>query len=181
LSDVQKEKIAELEAILYASGRPLSLSTLCAHLKLQSEKEVSDLIDILSQIYVEENSPLEIREVTNRRFVLQLKTQYTQQARRFSMKPLLTAGPLRTLSYVAYYQPVEQKLVADNRGSQSYKHLKMLEQMGLISKEKKGRTTIIRTTQDFADYLGLSQERSTMRRQLRSLFRKLEVKILEKK
>jgi len=52
--------------------------------------------------------------------------------------------------------------------------------MGLISREKKGRQTIIRTTPDFADYLGLSQERSSMRRQLRSIFRKLEVKELEK-
>jgi segregation and condensation protein B len=181
LFNIHREKIAELEAILYASGRPLSLSTLCAHLKLQTEKEVSDLIVMLSQIYVEEGSPLEIREVSNRRFVLQLKPQYTGQARRFSMRPLLTAGPLRTLSYVAYYQPVEQKIVADSRGSQAYKHLKMLEQMGLISKEKKGRITIIRTTPDFADYLGLSQERSTMRRQLRGLFRRLEVKELEKK
>jgi segregation and condensation protein B len=175
------EKLAELEAILYASGRPLSLTTLCEHLRLQSEREVSDLIRRLSKTYEQDWSPLEVSEVTGGRVVLQLKPDYTRQARRFSMKPLLTAGPLRTLSYVAYHQPVEQKQVADARGSQAYSHLRALEQMGLVSREKEGRNTIIRTTTDFADYLGLSPDRTAMRRQLRSIFRKLEVQEIEKK
>jgi chromosome segregation and condensation protein ScpB len=71
--------------------------------------------------------------------------------------------------------------VAEARGSQSYSHLRALNQMGLISKEKQGRNTTIRTTIDFADYLGLSPDRSAMRRQLRNIFRKLEVQELEKK
>ena len=178
---MEGDKLAELEAILYASGRPLSLTTLCEHLRLHSEKEVSDLIRKLSETYELNSSPLEISEVTGGRVVLQLKPDYTKQARRFSMKPLLTAGPLRTLSYVAYHQPVEQKQVAEARGSQAYRHLKALDQMGLISRTKDGRNTTIRTTTDFADYLGLSTDRTSMRRQLRSIFRKLEVKELEKK
>lgn len=177
----EMDKLAELEAILYASGRPLSLTTLCEHLRLQSEREVSDLIRKLSETYELNSSPLEVSEVTGGRVVLQLKPDYTKQARRFSMKPLLTAGPLRTLSYVAYHQPVEQKQVADARGSQAYRHLKTLEQMGLISREKEGRNTVVRTTSDFADYLGLSTERTAMRRQLRSIFRRLEVKEIERK
>jgi segregation and condensation protein B len=75
---------------------------------------------------------------------------------------------------------VEQTEVALARGSQSYKHLKMLEDIGLIKRVKAGRTKIVRTTQDFADHLGLSQDRTSMRRELRKLFRKLEVEQLEK-
>ena len=174
-------KLAELEAVLYASGRPLSLATLCEHLRLRTEREVSDLIGKLSEAYERDGSPLEVSEVASGRVVLQLKPDYTRQARRYSMKPLLTAGPLRTLSYVAYNQPVEQKEVAEARGSQAYGHLKTLDQMGLIVREKKGRNTTISTTADFADYLGLSPDRTSMRRQLRSLFRRLEVRELEKK
>jgi segregation and condensation protein B len=174
-------KLAELEAVLYASGRPLSLATLCEHLRLRTEREVSDLIGKLSEAYERDGSPLEVSEVASGRVVLQLKPDYTRQARRYSMKPLLTAGPLRTLSYVAYNQPVEQKEVAEARGSQAYGHLKTLDQMGLISRVKEGRNTTISTTADFADYLGLSPDRTSMRRQLRSLFRRLEVRELEKK
>lgn len=173
--------MAQLEAVLYASGRPVTLTTLVAHLRLDSEKAVSDLINRLSEAYENDGSPLEISEVTGGRVVLQLKPDYTKQAKRYSMKPLLTAGPLRTLSYIAYNQPVEQKQVAVARGSQVYRHLKALDDMGLISRVKKGRQTVISTTTDFADYLGLSTDRTEMRRQLRSIFRKLEVRELEKK
>ncbi|UCH57708.1 MAG: SMC-Scp complex subunit ScpB [Candidatus Bathyarchaeota archaeon] len=176
----EEGKLAELEAILYASGHPVSLTTLCAHLRLDSEKEVSDLIKELSDAYEKDESPLEISEVTGGRVVLQLKPDYTKPARRFSRKPLLTAGPLRTLSYVAYHQPVEQKQVAEARGSQAYKHLKALEEMGLIMRKKEGRVTTISTTNDFADYLGLSTDRTSMRRQLRSIFRRLELREIER-
>ncbi|MGD2200936.1 MAG: SMC-Scp complex subunit ScpB [Candidatus Bathyarchaeota archaeon] len=178
--DGGEEKLAELEAILYASGRPISLTSLVAHLRLDSELEVSALIDQLSEAYENDGSPLEIEEVTGGRVVLQLKPNYTKQARKFSIKPILTSGPLRTLSYVAYHQPVMQKDVAEARGSHAYGHLKELKEMGLISKEKKGRNTLVRTTPDFADYLGLSTERRVMRRQLRSIFRRLELRQLER-
>ena len=88
---------------------------------------------------------------------------------------------MRTLSYVAYHQPVEQTDIANARGSQAYKHLNQLDEMGLIKRERSGRTYIVHTTQDFADYLGLSTERTQMRRQLRKIFRKLEVDEMEKK
>jgi segregation and condensation protein B len=173
-------KMAELEAILYASSRPVSLTSLVAYLRLDSEMEVSSLIKELSNAYEKDGSPLEVSEVTGGRVVLQLKPNFNKQARRFSMKPILTTGPLRTLSYVAYNQPVEQSDVATARGSQAYKHLRALEDMGLISRRKEGRSTIISTTQDFADYLGVSTDRTSMRRQLRRIFRRLEVKEIER-
>ena len=175
-----KGMLAELEAILYASGRPVSLTSLVAYLRLDSEMEVSNLIRMLSEAYDRDGSPLEVAEVTGGRVVLQLKPNFNKQARRFSMKPILTAGPLRTLSYVAYNQPVEQREVASARGSQAYKHLRALENMGLISRKKDGRNTLISTTPDFADYLGLSPDRTSMRRQLRSIFRRLEVQEIER-
>jgi len=181
MSDANRSRIARLEAMLYASGRPVSLTILCAHLRLDSEKEVSALLSTLSEVYERDGSPLEIKELPEGRVVLQLKPDYAGQARRFSTKPLLTEGPLRTLSYVAYHQPVEQKEVAEARGGHAYGHLRMLEEMGLISREKKGRATVVRTTPDFADYLRLSRERSSMRRQLRRMFRTMELRELEKK
>jgi segregation and condensation protein B len=169
------DRLARLEAILYATGRPLSLATIVAHLKLGNELEAKQLTLRLSEIYEQDESPLEIKHLPEDRVVLQLKTDYTKEARKFSIRPLLTTGPLRTLSYIAYNQPIEQKEVAIARGSQSYQHIKQLVQMGLVEKEKgKGRVRFLRTTNDFADTLGLSRDRSNMKRQLRSLFHKLE-------
>lgn len=175
------EKQSILEALLYAAGRPITLTTIVTQLKLDNEREASNILRSISESYEKDSSALEIRYLPQDRVVLQLKPDYTKQAARYSMKPLLSAGPLKTLSYIAYHQPIEQREVAHARGSQAYKHLKQLDEMGLIKREKKGRTSIIKTTPDFADYLGLSQDRTSMRRQLRSIFRKLEVDQIEKK
>lgn len=176
-----KNKLADLEALLYAASRPVGLTDLVQWLRLENEREASQLIVELAKLYEEDGSALEISLLPRERVVLQLRTDFTKQASRYSLKPLLTEGPLRTLSYIAYNQPIESREIALARGSQAYKHMKMLEEMGLIHKEKEGRTSIVRTTQDFADYLGLPSDRTTMRRELRKMFRKLELDQMEKK
>ena len=178
---MSSNKLADLEALLYAASRPVSLTDIVAWLKLENEREASNLIIELAQLYEADESALEISMLPRERVVLQLRTDFTKQASRYSLKPLLTEGPLRTLSYIAYNQPIESREVALARGSQAYKHLRLLDEMGLIQREKQGRTSIIRTTQDFADYLGLPTDRTTMRRELRKMFRKLELDQIEKK
>ena len=159
----------------------MELTDIVSRLRLENEVEADHLVDELIQVYIADDSALEIRKLPQDKVVLQLKPDFTKQAGRYSLKPLLSEGPLRTLSYIAYHQPVEQKDVARARGSQAYKHLALLDEMGLIKREKDGRSSVVRTTQDFADYLGLSTERTQMRRQLRSIFRKLELDQMEKK
>jgi segregation and condensation protein B len=178
---VNMSRLAELEALLYAASRPLSLTQIVTQLRLENEMEASNLLDKLSSTYLEDFSALEIRRLPQDKVVLQLKPSFTKPASKVSMKPLLTKGPLKTLSYIAYHQPVLQTEVALARGSGAYKHIKILNDMGLIKREKEGRTRIVSTTQDFADYLGLSVDRTSMRRQLRSLFRRLELHQMEKK
>jgi segregation and condensation protein B len=178
---LSNKQLADLEALLYAASRPVGLTDLVQWLKLDNEREASELIIRLAKLYEEDNSALEISMLPGERVVLQLRTDFTKQASRYSLKPLLTEGPLRTLSYIAYNQPIETRDIASARGSQAYKHLKMLEEMGLIHREKDGRSSIVRTTQDFADYLGLPSDRTTMRRELRKMFRKLELDQIEKK
>jgi segregation and condensation protein B len=84
---------------------------------------------------------------------------------------MLTKGPLRTLSYVAYYQPVLQTNVVEARGSHVYRHLKLLEEQNLIMRTGTGKTKVIRTTNSFADYFGLSHDLRALKRQIKTLFK----------
>ena len=86
------------------------------------------------------------------------------------MRPLLTVGPLKTLSYIDFRQPVPQKQVLTVRGNHVYRHLKQLEELGLITRERVGRTKVIRTTPFFADYFGFSHDLRGMKRQLKKVF-----------
>jgi len=175
LSDALKQgkftrDLALLEAALYVAGRPLDLKTLGNLIKTRSKGKVQMLAKALMEKYKNRDTALEILELEGERFVLQLKAEYTPKVRRLAIRPLLSKGPLKTLSYIAYRQPVPQPQVIDVRGHHAYIHLKQLEDLDLITRERAGRKRVIRTTEFFADYFGLSHDLRTMKRQLKSIF-----------
>jgi len=165
-------KLKLIEAALYVAGRPLDVKTLCSVVGSRSEKKIRKLARMLVEEYKRRSTALEVLELDDGRFVMQLKAEYTGRVRKLAIRPLLTEGPLKTLSYIAYRQPVAQKQVIEVRGKHAYKHVKDLLKMGLISREKSGKDFILRTTDFFADYFGLSQNIHVMKRQLRRIFEK---------
>jgi len=168
----EKRDIALLEAALYVAGRPLDLKTLASALKTRSKNKVQRLAQKLIETYKGRDTALEILPLEDERYVLQLKAEYTPEVRRLSLRPLLSVGPLKTLSYIAYRQPVLQTQVIYVRGQHSYDHLKQLEELNLIARERAGRSKAIRTTEFFADYFGLSHDLKTMKQQLKNIFEK---------
>jgi len=169
-----KRDSALLEAALYVAGRPLDLKSLGSIIRTRSKRKVQRLVSILMEEYKNRETALEILELEDKRFVLQLKAEYSPQVQRLAIRPLLSKGPLKTLSYIAYRQPVLQPQVVDLRGHHAYGHLRQLESMGLISRERVGRTRLLRTTGFFADYFGLSHDLRTMKRQLKRVFEDFE-------
>jgi segregation and condensation protein B len=159
-----------VEAALYVAGRPLDLNELGSILKTRSKNRTKKLAKTLMQEYLRRNMALEILELKDEKYVLQLKVDYTPHVKRLVNRPLLSTGPLKTLSYIAYRQPVSQKRVIDVRGHHAYGHVKMLKEMGLIASERSGRSWALRTTEYFADYFALSHDTSAMKRELKQFF-----------
>jgi len=174
-----RRDLALLEAALYVAGRPLDLKTLASVLKTRSKNKVRRLAEALMENYQGRETALEILELEDERFVMQLKTEYTPQVRRLAFRPLLSIGPLKTLSYIAYRQPILQTQVIGVRGGHAYDHLKQLEELDLIARERAGRSKVLRTTPFFADYFGFSHDLKTMKQQLRNVFEKEDLARLE--
>jgi segregation and condensation protein B len=169
--NITEKELALMEAALYVTGHPLGLGTLGSILGTRSKNKVLRIAQSLVERYNSYNCALEVLKVKEQRFVMQLKAEYAPRAKKVSLRPTLTSGPLRTLSYVAYHQPVLQTKVVEARGSHAYKHLKMLEEQNLIMRNGAGRTRIIRTTTLFADYFGLSHDPRALKRQIKSIFK----------
>jgi len=159
-----------LEAALYVAGRPLGLNELCSVLGTRSKKKTKKFAGELMQEYTARNTALEILELRDERYVLQLKADFTPLVKKFVNRPLLSSGPLKTLSYIAYRQPVSQKRVIDVRGQHAYGHIKLLKEMGLVVGERSGRSMSLRTTDYFADYFGLIQDTAAMKKELKRIF-----------
>jgi segregation and condensation protein B len=184
-SDAIKQKVnrqlALMEAALYVAGRPLDLKTMASVAGTRSKKRVRKLAKTLVDDYKNRETAIEILELEGERFVMQLKSEYTGKVRKLTTRPLLSAGPLKTLSYIAFRQPILQTQVVDVRGHHSYGHLKKLEDMELISREGIGKKRVIKTTQFFADFFGLSNDLRAMKRQLKTIFQDLEKPQTEEK
>lgn len=170
LEDKIKKNLPVLEAALYVAGRPLDLRELSSVLSTRSQKKTKKYVKILIEEYSSRNTALEIIELKNDRYVLQLKAEHTPLVKKLVNRPLLSAGPLKTLSYIAYRQPILQKRVIEVRGQHAYGHVKVLRDMGLISAQRSGRSIALRTTDYFADYFGLSLETTSMKRELKRIF-----------
>jgi segregation and condensation protein B len=165
-----KNKAALIEAALYVAGKPLELKTLATVVGLKAEDKVKELARSLKTKYGSDGSCLEVLELSDGRFVMQLKPQYVQHVKRLATRQLLTPGPMKTLSFIAYRQPVTQSYLAKVRGNLAYSHVKQLREVGLIAEERLGRTKILRTTPNFADYFNLSHETPAMKKQLEQIF-----------
>jgi segregation and condensation protein B len=165
-----QHNLSLLEAALYVAAKPLDLNELCAVLGTRSKKKVKKYATTLMQAYSSRNTALEILELKDERYVLQLKAEFTPLVKRLVNRPLLSSGPLKTLSYIAYRQPISQKRVIEVRGQHAYGHVKLLKDMGLIAAERSGRSMALKTTDYFADYFGLLHDTALMKKELKRIF-----------
>jgi segregation and condensation protein B len=166
MSEAGKDVRARIEAALYASGRALDVEQLASAAGVTSKKRVVEETKAISASVKAALSAIEIVEYPGPRFAMQLKGNYTSIARRFATKPLLSKAALRTLSFIAYFQPITGADLALRRGSQAYEHLKDLEEVGFLAWERKGRSKSYRTTQEFSEYFGLSTDVQALKHQL---------------
>jgi len=165
-----QHRLALVEAALYVAGRPLDLNEICGVLGSRSKKRAKKVVEVLMQEYAARNTALEVLALKDERYVLQLKANFTPLVKKLVNRPLLSSGPLKTLAYIAYRQPISQKRVIDVRGQHAYGHVKLLKDMGLIAAERSGRSMSLRTTDYFADYFGLTQDTAAMKKELKRIF-----------
>jgi len=166
----KQRRLRLLEAALYVAGRPLTVNELCSVLNTRSKNKTLKYTKMLMAEYAARNTALEILALKDERYVLQLKADFTPLVKKLVNRPLLSSGPLKTLSYIAYRQPVSQKRVIEARGQHAYGHVKLLRDMGLVGAERTGRSMTLRTTDYFADYFGLTHDTATMKRELKRIF-----------
>jgi segregation and condensation protein B len=152
----EPEIAARIEAALYCAGRPLSLDELIKASGTNSKEKTHRVVKDLATKTKSTFRAIEIAQLEDGKYVFQLRPEYTPLVRRFAQHPLLPSGALKTLSYVAYEQPVTSKRLVQIRGSQVYLHIKVLEQMQFVEHENLGRLKVYRTTPKFQNYFGIT-------------------------
>lgn len=143
-----------IEAALFAAGRAVSLEKL-TKITGKPKKTVALAVQELTEAYSSRGSGIEILDL-GERYVMQVKPEYSELMREVAPKEL-SAPKLRTLSMIAYHQPLLQSDLIDMRGSGAYDHIKDLIERGFVESIPCGRSRELSTTPLFADYFGLKR------------------------
>ncbi|HVX03004.1 MAG TPA: SMC-Scp complex subunit ScpB [Nitrososphaera sp.] len=152
----EDEVVARIEAALYSAGRPLTVDELVRASGTSSKEKTLRVVNDLVKKTKTTFKAIEVVQLEDSSYVFQLKPAYTPLIRRFAQHPLVPAAALKTLTYIAYEQPVTSKRLVQIRGSQVYQHVKELEQMQFVEHENLGRLKVYRTTKKFQEYFGIT-------------------------
>lgn len=152
----ESEATSRLEAALYSAGRPLTVEELIKASGTESRTKTLALIGIIEKKTKSAFRAIEIATLPDGSYVMQLKPELNDTVRKFASRPILAKATLKTLSYIAYMQPISSKHLVETRGSGVYSHLKELEQLDFISHQNVGRLKIFTTTAKFQKYFGIS-------------------------
>jgi segregation and condensation protein B len=114
---------------------------------------------------------IEVASLPDGSYVFQLKPEYNAVIRKYASKPILPTATLKTLSYIAYMQPISSKRLVEVRGSGVYLHLRFLQQLDYIEHQNVGRMKIYTTTDKFQKYFGIQGDKDLLKQKLFSKVR----------
>ena len=76
-----KNQVSMIEAALYVTGKPLDVSVLGSILNLRSEEKIRRLATVLKEKYAQCAGALEVLELSDGRYVMQLKPAYSKSVK----------------------------------------------------------------------------------------------------
>jgi segregation and condensation protein B len=151
------ELVFQVEAVLFAAGKPLSVKELTDALGLPDYRPVQKAVRTLEQTYEHRQSALEVRRVGDR-YALQLQETYVTTVH--SVTPVeMAPRTVKALTLIAYHQPILQSHLVRMLGDVAYEEVQHLRGIGLVKTDPKGSTLELTTTRRFAEYFGIASTR----------------------
>ena len=147
----------QVEAILFSAGKNVEaeeISRLCR----ASFDEVSKVLQELKKEYNYKNSSMMLIE-EGASWKLTIREKYLPIIQNIVTETEMTKTVMETLAVIAFKYPIKQADLIKIRTNKAYDHLKELEQLGYISKQKHGRTFLIKLTEKFFEYFDLPRDK----------------------
>ena len=156
---------AAVEAVLFASSRPVSMRSLCSILEEFDASQVREAVKVLRSRYRSPASGIELAEVAGGLVIRTRPGQKKYVVRARQKAPArLSRAAMETLALVAYRQPVTRAEVEAIRGVDSSGTLRFLMERRLIRiqgrKAVPGRPLLYGTTRYFLELFQLKNLKS---------------------
>ena len=151
-----------VEALIFASGSPISLSRLASLVGTKSTAAVRRACKELQEEYNTQRRAFALEEIAGGYQLLTRPDFHTwiSKLREKQQEDSLSQAALETLTIVAYRQPITRAQIEDIRGVQSGYMLRSLIEKSLVSvvgrSEELGRPLLYGTTKKFLDAFNLA-------------------------
>ena len=119
-----------------------------------SRKKAISALEQLFEIYKKRESALEVVKLGHK-YALQLKTEAVEYGRRLAPQEI-PSYLLRTLALIAHEQPMLQTELKYKLGDKVYEHVSELLELGMIQRERRGRSFELNVTPAFMEYFGIN-------------------------
>lgn len=165
----------QIESLLFASGRKMSVEELKVITGITSNQTINDALKELQEYYKTKETALMLVD-EGEYWKLTTREHYLPLVRKVNPNTELSKSIMETLAVIAWKQPIMQSEVINIRTNKAYEHITDLERMGFLVKEKYGRTFLLKLSQKFYDYFDLEGEK-----QARELFKNFKEQGTEQK
>lgn len=145
-----------IEAILYSAGKKVKLEEIAKLAKTSTAMAHEALAGLKSEYDQRDSSLFLVEEGDSWKIIV--KDEYIPVIKKLVTETELSKTVLETLAVIAFKYPIKQADLIKIRTNKAYDHLKELEDMGYISRQKHGRSKLIKLTQKFFEYFDLHEE-----------------------
>lgn len=155
----------QTEALLFSSGKTMTIEQL-ADLAGLSREKIKRALKALKKDYEKRDSAITIDE-DERGWKMTVTNEFLPLVKSIVADTELSKATMETLAIIAYnYPDALQSEVVDTRGGNAYEHIKELEDLGFVRKQRSGRTYELRLTEKFFEYFQIEGEQD-----IRKVFR----------
>ncbi len=167
-----------VESMLFSASKPVSINEIKETTNLSQEKIKTTLDELIQDYNVTRKNDTSMEIVkAGEKFAMQVKKEFTDQSIMIT-KPEIDDNLLKTLTLIAFHQPLKQSNLRRMIGTKAYEHVDELSAMNLVNTKKHGATEMLTTTKLFPEYFGID---TTKPEEIRDFLMKKVVKNVEDK
>ena len=144
-----------VESVLFSASKPVSVNEIKEATGLTPNKVKKTLDELIQDYNVARKNETSMEVIkAGDKYAMQVKKKYIDQSIMIA-KPEIESNLLKTLTLIAFHQPLKQSNLRRMIGTKAYEHVDELASMRLIHTRKHGSTEMLTTTKLFPEYFGI--------------------------
>ncbi len=144
-----------VESVLFSATKPVSINEIKDTIGLSRNKIKKTIEELIDDYNVKRKDETSINVVkAGNKYTMQVKNKYIDKSTMVA-DPEIDSNLLKTLTLIAFHQPIKQSNLRRMIGEKAYDHVEELSNLKLIYRQKHRNTLMLTTTKKFPEYFGI--------------------------